>query len=155
MSSLQIQNITITDYSEKSFVVRGDSQPHKDALKNLGGKWNTRLRDEPGWIFPMTKKAEVQKWQQTGTISEIGSRVAFYENEAKTGSSSSDRIIFSELRKMRETIDRLEKLVITLTEKLLDEEKNEEREILVLADSEDDYEEEKVPSKRLLGGAWR
>ena len=44
-------DLTVEDYSEKSIVVRGDTKEHKDALKQLGGKWNSRLRDGAGWIF--------------------------------------------------------------------------------------------------------
>ncbi len=41
------QSLIIETYSEKSFVVRGDTKPFKDQLgrKGLGGKWNRKLRD--------------------------------------------------------------------------------------------------------------
>jgi hypothetical protein len=33
--------IYIEDYSEKSFVVRGETQQVKDKLKIMGGKWSS------------------------------------------------------------------------------------------------------------------
>ena len=50
---MSITGLTITDYSEKSFVVRGKDGPYKSALEQLGGKYNSRLREgiNSGWIF--------------------------------------------------------------------------------------------------------
>tara|TARA_B100001093_G_scaffold125137_1_gene117718 strand:+ start:156 stop:596 length:441 start_codon:yes stop_codon:yes gene_type:complete len=60
-------SISIEKYSEKSFVVRGDTQLHKDKLKNLGGKWNPKLTGEDGrkfcgWIFSNSKRESVDEW---------------------------------------------------------------------------------------------
>ena len=52
----------LTDYSEKSIAVYGDTKEYKDKLKALGGKLNANLRDGPGWIFPMKYKETVQTW---------------------------------------------------------------------------------------------
>jgi hypothetical protein len=53
-------NVSIVDYSEKSFAVIGDTKPIKDQLKELGGKFNFRLTCGAGWIFPKSKLEEVQ-----------------------------------------------------------------------------------------------
>jgi hypothetical protein len=59
-------------YTEKSFVVRGDTKSHKESLKLLHGKWNASLTDKStgerfgGWIYPMGKKDSVDKWIQEG-----------------------------------------------------------------------------------------
>tara|TARA_A100001011_G_scaffold394642_1_gene487547 strand:+ start:18144 stop:18569 length:426 start_codon:yes stop_codon:yes gene_type:complete len=64
-------SIYIQDYSEKSFVLRGDTKPHKEKIKDLGGKWTSNLTDKSsgekfaGWIFYMPKKAEIEKWLNT------------------------------------------------------------------------------------------
>lgn len=58
-------NIYIENYTEKSFVVRGDSTEYRQALKDIGGKWNSRLFDKKtqeffgGWIFWCKKLSEV------------------------------------------------------------------------------------------------
>ena len=33
--------VYIEEYSPKSFVVRGETKEYKEALKALGGKWNS------------------------------------------------------------------------------------------------------------------
>lgn len=44
--------MTTEKYSDKSIVVRGDTEPHKDMLTELGGHWNKNLKEGgPGWIF--------------------------------------------------------------------------------------------------------
>lgn len=68
--------IYIENYTEKSFVVLGDTRPHKENIKKLGGKWNSRLKDNKmGWIFPMSKRDSVEKYintfKKTGNIPEI------------------------------------------------------------------------------------
>lgn len=59
----EVSGVEITNYSEKSFVVYGDTKPIKETLKELGGKFNMYLRKEnnvfAGWIFPLTKKEAV------------------------------------------------------------------------------------------------
>jgi len=56
----------LTEYSEKSFVVFGDTKPYKDSLKALGGKFNSKLKIEgeetPGWIFSKKQSEKVQKF---------------------------------------------------------------------------------------------
>ena len=56
------KNIDITSYSEKSFVIRGDTKIHKEKIKELGGKWNRNLKGGPGWIFSNNKKTVVDNW---------------------------------------------------------------------------------------------
>jgi hypothetical protein len=43
--------MTIKSYSDKSFVVRGDTKPHREQLLKRCGKWNPNLRGGAGWIF--------------------------------------------------------------------------------------------------------
>jgi hypothetical protein len=53
----------IQDYSEKSFVVRGeDTKKFKDTLKEFGGKWNSSLKDGAGWIFSSIHKERIEKF---------------------------------------------------------------------------------------------
>ena len=58
-------SLNIVDYSEKAIAVFGDSTPYKINLLNLNGKFNPSLRQndqrQAGWIFPKTKKSEVEK----------------------------------------------------------------------------------------------
>ena len=43
--------LTIEEYSEKAFVVRGDTKTHKEALMARRGRYNPNLRGGPGWVF--------------------------------------------------------------------------------------------------------
>ena len=58
--------ITVENYSDKSFVVRGDTFEHKTKLAELGGKWNKFLTDKStqakfgGWVFSNSKRAIVE-----------------------------------------------------------------------------------------------
>lgn len=54
--------VAITDYSERSFAVYGDTKSIKNKLMELGGKYNRNLRDGCGWIFSKKCKENVQKF---------------------------------------------------------------------------------------------
>lgn len=56
------QNINIESYSEKSFVIYGNTKEYKDKIKELGGKFNSNLKVGPGWIFSNTKIDKVKEW---------------------------------------------------------------------------------------------
>ncbi len=50
---LQNQKLRIEPYTERSFIVRGDTMPHKKSFKMMRGRWINKPRDngEPGWMF--------------------------------------------------------------------------------------------------------
>ena len=53
--------LTATYYSDKSIVVRGNTELYREHLKQIGGRWNAHLKDGlgGGWIFPKKKEADV------------------------------------------------------------------------------------------------
>lgn len=53
--------LRIERYSDKSVVVRGDTKSHKDALKNLKGTFNPRLKGGEGWIYANSRIDELKK----------------------------------------------------------------------------------------------
>lgn len=57
-----MSDLTIENYSDKSFVVRGETKPHKDKLKELQGKWNSNLTGGGGWIFSNKHREAVNKY---------------------------------------------------------------------------------------------
>jgi hypothetical protein len=66
-------NVELQDYSEKSFVVRGEgTREHRESLKAMGGKWNSRLTDKAtgekfgAWLFWSDKRSEIEKWVDGG-----------------------------------------------------------------------------------------
>lgn len=124
--------ITMENYSERSFVVRGETTPYKESMSMLGGKWNSRLRDGPGWIFSMSKKESVEKWLNTTNEEKLTNN-----NNYKT--YREDNNILNEIRKTNNRITKLEKMMQTIISLL--EERGSKRE---------EEEEDKVVFKRLL-----
>ena len=53
--------LQMVDYSEKAVAVIGDTKPHADALKRLGGRFNARLSCGPGWIFSKSKQGDIRE----------------------------------------------------------------------------------------------
>lgn len=71
-------DLTVENYSDKSFVVRGETKPHKDKLKELQGKWNSNLTGGGGWIFSNKHREAVDKYLNSLTDAD--------ESETKTAS---------------------------------------------------------------------
>tara|TARA_B100000989_G_scaffold233968_1_gene180806 strand:- start:117 stop:518 length:402 start_codon:yes stop_codon:yes gene_type:complete len=64
-------DISIENYTAKSFVLLGNTKKYKDDIKLLGGKFNCNLKDNKvGWIFPVEKKDQVEKWLKSDNILE-------------------------------------------------------------------------------------
>lgn len=51
----------IINYSEKAIAIIGDTISIKDKLKEMGGRYNPRLTCGAGWIFPKSKKEQLNK----------------------------------------------------------------------------------------------
>lgn len=83
-----MSRVTIEDYTPKSFVVRGETQPHKESLKSMGGKWNTMLTDKQtgqkfgAWLFWADKRAEIQEWYDNG-MPAFGETVIVHKSETR------------------------------------------------------------------------
>lgn len=56
-----MSHLYLTTYSDKSFVLRTPEilKPHKEKLKEIGGKYNPNLVGGPAWIFPNSRKVAV------------------------------------------------------------------------------------------------
>lgn len=54
-------DMQLAQYSEYSVVVTGETKSHKEKLKELGGKFNPKLKTGPGWIFAKSKQDEIVK----------------------------------------------------------------------------------------------
>lgn len=52
--------LSYVDYSDKAFAVTGNTRQFYGLLKDLGGRFNSRLSCGPGWIFSKKKEAEVR-----------------------------------------------------------------------------------------------
>jgi hypothetical protein len=65
-STTKFTDITISDYTDKSIVVHGDTRKYKEDLKKLGGKYNGILKNGPGWIFPKSNVEELRSFINGG-----------------------------------------------------------------------------------------
>ena len=54
------EGLQVVDYSEKAVAVIGDTKPHAGKLKELGGRFNARLKCGAGWIFSKKKEAALR-----------------------------------------------------------------------------------------------
>ena len=74
MSKLFKHKMEYAEYSEKSFMVYGETKEHKESLKELGGKFNNNLANPEGsekiagWIFPKSKLTIVKNFLETGYV---------------------------------------------------------------------------------------
>lgn len=56
-------DLYIEKYSDKSFVVRGDTKHYKEQLSAMCGRYNPNLKGGEGWVFSTTRrKEEVTEW---------------------------------------------------------------------------------------------
>lgn len=88
-SNTKFEDISIEQYSDSSIAVRGDTRKYKEDLKRLGGRYNSRLRGEPGWIFPKTKEGDVNRFIKGGQ--RIVSKEEADAGEARTRERASKR----------------------------------------------------------------
>lgn len=96
----KFNDIIVSDYTERSIVVQGDTRKYKEDLKKLGGKYNGKLKNGPGWIFPKTSKDEVDSFINNG-------KRLVSDEEAKEGEERSQRRAREFLeREMQKTVNR-------------------------------------------------
>jgi len=60
MSNSEDIDLMVSDYNEKSIKVEGtDNRNYMPQWKSLRGRYNSRLKGGPGWIFSQTKREEL------------------------------------------------------------------------------------------------
>nr|QBK91098.1 MAG: hypothetical protein LCPAC202_00720 [Pithovirus LCPAC202] len=64
---LQNQKLRIEYYTPKSFIVRGNTMPHKNSFKMMKGRWINKPRDggDPGWMFGNYNRPVVEAYVQS------------------------------------------------------------------------------------------
>ena len=69
-----MRGIRIVDYSEKAIAVYGDTRSIRDQLKELGGKFNPRLKEGAGWIFSKKIENELRVFLESGDVQIINDK---------------------------------------------------------------------------------
>ena len=62
-----MSNLRLSDYSSYSIVISGDTRKYKDELKDMGGKYNSKLKNGPGWIFSKKKEDKLKSFIESTT----------------------------------------------------------------------------------------
>ena len=124
--------ITIINYSDLSFALVGkETIDIKDKLKELGGKYNSRLKCGAGWIFSKKKLNEVK-------LAMLDSVIPFQtEEEAKEEKAE---LVFVDDEKDKD-IRALENIVTGLESQVLFFQEDHRRISLELATLQSKYEE--------------
>ena len=110
VSTEEKTDLILKDYSEKSFVVSGETKKFKEELKSLGGKWNSNLKEGPGWIFSNKRKEKVQKWLNNEPVSSESEYSDSSETELPiTVNEYSEKsfVLLGETKKYKEDIKKL------------------------------------------------
>lgn len=166
-SHTQFKNISVEEYTDRSVVVRGDTRPLKEDLKKLGGKYNSRLKGEPGWIFPKSKQNDIVKFIKEGKrfVTEEEAHAGEMRTLEWDSLRNSDKKVYSNSNSNDVLISMIEKLTqkIVLMDKKLsvlmsannidtDLKQVSHKKVIKkkVAESDDDSSEEETPKKRLL-----
>ena len=56
-----MSDITYSNYNKKSLLVHGDRDKYGNKIKEVGGRWNPRVKGDPGWIVPLEKESDLKK----------------------------------------------------------------------------------------------
>ena len=73
-------SITITMFSKKAFIVRGDTKDYIDDFKDMNGRWNTNITGEPGWIFNKKELSRVQSFIDSKKLTKPSRKRKFHKN---------------------------------------------------------------------------
>jgi hypothetical protein len=141
------RNIDIENYTEKSFVVRGETKPYEDSMNALSGKCNDRLTDRAtgdkfgAWIFPMTKKQLVQEWVRAGKhLTAPPAGTTNNSSSAAGGDTRQTTQTILKLERAEAKIARLEELMKMVM-----------AEIGIEVVPDENSDEDEAPRKRFLG----
>lgn len=103
-----MSDIYYEDYSEKSIVVLGETKPHKDALKSMGGRFNGRLRDgKVGWIFSKKSEEAVKDYVENGKVTVKTTK------KKETGNNSDLKRLEEKVDKLSQKLDMVMELIQT------------------------------------------
>jgi len=159
-------NCTIEDYSEKAIAVFGDTKPISERLGAIqGSKFNPCLRGvgenkRPGWIFPKTRRSEVesllQAIQQEVKSGDFKASQSDLSNKSKTtktndlrlvasASSSVDSSVLSRIEILEAKVETLIKALSALKTNTPSDVSTKPKVSKTWADEEDEDEEEVKP----------
>lgn len=146
--STNTDELKIEEYSEKSIVVRGNTKNRIQAMKDLGGLYNARLRDGAGWIFSKNKRGDVESY-----ISKLEKgEVSGVPYDIKSDKPSNSAVALKSEDRIIAYLEKLEKKIQELSNKLdqLSIPSSQTKKPQLSNYSDDDEDTPPAPSQRLL-----
>ena len=120
--------IQVTEYSDASVAMFGNTTEYKEHIKAMGGRFNARLRHPttkeptPGWIFPKRSTKMLNKYVEIGDTDgfDITKHCKEYGVRNNVGSSDQDKSEVShiEFNNLVNRVNELEQIVQKLSENL-------------------------------------
>ncbi len=56
-----MSDVTYAPYNKKSLLVHGDREKYGTKIKEVGGRWNNRVKGGPGWTVPVENEKDLKK----------------------------------------------------------------------------------------------
>jgi hypothetical protein len=157
---------TIVDYSERAIALFGDTKPYKGKIMELSGKFNPSLKVEnsderrPGWVFPKTKKSQVEQLIKDINNGEVEPEVVEEKNSYKSNNtpikSSTVEVSRTDFMNLLSKVERLEQEVNNLKRQFVNSSSSSSsscttiKKSIKVVEEEEESEEEQVPKKGLL-----
>ena len=118
--------IQVTEYSDASVAMFGNTTEYKEHIKAMGGRFNARLRHPttkeptPGWIFPKRSTEMLNKYVEVGDTDGFDITKHCKEYGVRNSSSDQDKSVVSivEFNILVNRVNELEQIVQKLSEKL-------------------------------------
>ena len=118
--------IQVTEYSDASVAMFGNTTEYKEHMKAMGGRFNSRLRhpttkeQTPGWIFPKRSTEMLNKYVEVGDTDGFDITKHCKDYGVRNSSSEQDKSTVSivEFNNLANRVNELEQIVQKLTEKL-------------------------------------
>lgn len=118
--------IQVTEYSDASVAMFGNTTEYKEHIKAMGGRFNARLRHPttkeptPGWIFPKRSTEMLNKYVEVGDTDGFDITKHCKEYGVRNSSSDQDKsgVSHIEFNILVNRVNELEQIVQKLSEKL-------------------------------------
>jgi hypothetical protein len=146
--------IQVTEYSDASVAMFGNTTEYKEHIKAMGGRFNARLRHPttkeptPGWIFPKRSTEMLNKYVEVGDTDDFDITKHCKEYGVRNSSSDQDKsgVSHIEFNNLVNRVNELEQIVQKLSEKLAINSKTNSSE----SNSSESNSSESKPQLRLL-----
>ena len=111
--------VTLEQYTEKAIALFGDTEPIKDKIKALGGKYNSNLRGRPGWIFMNSSRVKVEAFIKSLESGEDPSIIVQEENQSTSKTLDELVALLESVKLLEKRVQILEKSLHVTEQKLL------------------------------------